>query len=745
MEVGELAQSLRREAVAVNERRLLALAGTRERTYDAATAALTGADIDFADTTYVSDRPFIDAERLSLEHASRLLGTTRAAVVVDLHDTLRPNLIGMVSGAVDGGGLLILCCPSLDDWPDQRDAFDERLAVPPASIEAVGDRFRRRVIDTLSHHPGIAIVDCDAGRIDRDGLTDPAPVYDQSAPTTPTAPVFPKTAYDACLTQDQIDCLSAFETLVDPEQALVVEADRGRGKSSVAGLAGACLAVRGNDVTVTAPAYRSTRAAFDRAIDLFDRLGKRIETTGAPPRSITLEDGGRIRYVPPVSVDPETADVLLVDEAAAIGVPLLDSYLAADRVAFTTTIHGYEGAGRGFSVRFRERLAASDHTITDLTMTEPIRYAAGDPVEVWAFHALLLDARPAVAPLVSAATPASATYRAVDQADLAADESLLREVFGLLVLAHYRTEPDDLARLLDAPNVSVRVLCQDGHVVSVALLAREGGLDAATRAAMYEGDRVRGNMLPDVLTSQLRDEAAAIPTGMRVMRIATHPAARSRGLGSALLSELGAEFADSVDWLGVGYGATPRLIEFWDDNGYDTVYLSTTRNDTSGEHSVLMLRPTSDAGVELTERHTAGFLDRIGPVLTDALDDVAPDIVRATLDATRRMPAVDLCDTDWRRIASMAYGPGLIETDPGPFRTLALAYLCDSTRDLLDDRDERLLVLKVLQARGWSHVVDRLEFPSRRACMQQVGEAFKPLVDTYGDAIAHEERDRFID
>ncbi|MFB6086935.1 MAG: GNAT family N-acetyltransferase, partial [Haloarculaceae archaeon] len=183
--------------------------------------------------------------------------------------------------------------------------------------------------------------------------------------------------------------------------------------------------------------------------------------------------------------------------------------------------------------------------------------------------------------------------------DLLADEHLLREVFGLLVLAHYRTEPNDLARLLDAPNVSVRALLHEGHVVSVALLAREGDLPADLRASMYEGERVRGNMIPDVLTSQLRDENAGVPAGMRVLRIATHHAARSRGLGSALLDAIRAEFADEVDWLGTGYGATPDLVRFWAANGFRTVHLSTRRNETSGEHSVVMLDPTSDAGQRL--------------------------------------------------------------------------------------------------------------------------------------------------
>src|SRR5699024_869756 len=183
----------------------------------------------------------------------------------------------------------------------------------------------------------------------------------------------------------------------------------------------------------------------------------------------------------------------------------------------------------------RDRLDDSAFTVHEQRLDDPIRYAAGDPIEVWAFRALLLDARPPVAPLVEEAAPETVDYARLDAEELLADEHRLREAFGLLVAAHYRTEPNDLARLLDAPNVSVHALLFEGHVVSVALLAREGGLSAERRRAIYEDERVKGHLLPDVLTSQLRDERAGIPTGWRVLRIATHHDARSRGFGSYLL------------------------------------------------------------------------------------------------------------------------------------------------------------------------------------------------------------------
>ena len=210
-------------------------------------------------------------------------------------------------------------------------------------------------------------------------------------------------------------------------------------------------------------------------------------------------------------------------------------------------------------------------------------------------------------------------------------------------------------------------------MVAVAMLAREGGLPDEDRRAAYEGGRVRGNMLPDVLTSQLRDVDAAVPVGQRVVRIATHHAVRSRGLGSHLLDRIHDEFADEVDWLGVGYGATPDLLRFWRDNDYGVVHLSTTRNDTSGEYSALMLRPTSEAGQALHDRHADWFAERVRGLLSDPLRDLDPDVARTALRATDAAPDTDLSPADWRVVVGASYGAGISAVSPGAFRPLAVA------------------------------------------------------------------------
>jgi tRNA(Met) cytidine acetyltransferase len=740
MDLVALAADLRAEAHRTDERRLLVLSGDRTGCYEYVERILDELAVPIVETTLVSEHDILECERFGPRNVDELLGTTRDVIVVDAHDELRPNGLGTVVGAVDGGGLLVLCTPPLHEWPDRRDGFDEGLAVPPFSVEAVTTHFRERLVDLLRSHRGVAIVDLDAGEVLDDGLIQPAPrVRDRWAPSQ-DGRAFPDAVYHACRTEDQADAVAALEALREDGQAVVIEANRGRGKSSAAGLAAGSLAAAGASVLVTAPAFRSAAEVFARARELLETIDE-VETDG---ENRLMASEGHVEFRHPLDA-VEVVDQynsLIVDEAAALGVDVLESTLAADRVAYATTVHGYEGAGRGFSVRFRDRLQESDHAVTDVTMSAPIRYAAGDPVEAWGFHTLMLDARPPVDALVAGATPSSTNYRRIEAAELATDEHLLREVFGLLVLAHYRTEPNDLARLLDAPNVRVRALTHEGHVVSVALLAREGGLPANVRADMYEGGRVRGNMLPDVLTSQLRDEKAGVPVGLRVLRIATHHAVRSSGLGSRLLKEIREEFADAVDWLGTGYGATPELLQFWERNGYRSIHLATTRNETSGEYSVLMLDPTSEDGRRLAERHEGWFADRIASVLSDPLDDADPDVVRAALRATDVSRAPELTDYEWRLVADAAFGPGLFDMAPEPFREVVLAELLDPSGDLTV-RQERLLVRKVLQGESWPIITDELEFQSPRMCMLALGDALVPLVERFAPGMAGRARDRF--
>ena len=763
--IAALARDAKREAEAANERRVLVFAGDRDRGIDAAYTAIEAVDPD--STAVVSTREGFRFEEHRPRNAGELLGRTREVVVLDCHERFVPNALGRCVGAVDGGGLLVLLTPALDEWPAVRDRFDDSLAVPPHAIDDVTGRFRGRFVESLRAHPGIAVVSLgeDGGEgdvIERDGLTGgledgPDP---RSEPTVPPNATFPAAAYEACLTADQSRTVRAFESLSTPGNAVVVEADRGRGKSSAAGLAAGALALAGDDVLVTAPSFRNAAEVFARAAELIggdDAEGDSAEGKGGPhrrgSRRIDVPGGGRVRYLPPAEAAglPDDPDAAIVDEAAALPVRLLEGFLDERlSVAFCTTVHGYEGAGRGFAIRFRERLLDGPLAVRDVRLDEPIRYARNDPVEAWASRALLLDARPAVDEAVAGAAVGDATYRALDPDDLLGDETLLGEAFGLLVTAHYRTEPNDLARLLDAPNLSARALVAERRVVAVALLAREGGLDAETRRAMYEGERVRGNMVPDVLTSQLRDEAAAEPRGVRTVRIATHHAVRNGGLGSRLLDEVHAEFgggesgsADGVDYFSVGYGATPRLLRFWRRAGYRTVHLSTSRNDASGEHSAIMLRPETAAGRGLLSRHAAAFRDRERDGLSDAHRDVDPDVVGGALRACPAPVPVDLTETEWRSVVGASFGPGMYDSAPGAFRDLAIAALVEDAPEL-DDRERRLLVRKVLQGRPWESVADELGYVSTAACMRALGGAYEPLVERYGTDFALAERERFI-
>jgi tRNA(Met) cytidine acetyltransferase len=156
-----------------------------------------------------------------------------------------------------------------------------------------------------------------------------------------------------------------------------------------------------------------------------------------------------------------------------------------------------------------------------------------------------------------------------------------------------------------------------------------------------------------------------------------------------------------------------------------------------------MLDPTSADGTALFERHADQFLARVGDVLADPLVDLDPDVARATLSALDRAVDPGLDDWEWRHVASAAFGPGLFDMAPGPYRRLAVAYFAGEADCDLSDREERLLVLKPLQGRPWDEVAAELDSHSTAEAMRALGDALEPVVDAFGSDAARAEAERY--
>jgi len=385
------------------------------------------------------------------------------------------------------------------------------------------------------------------------------------------APLAPPPAVTAG-TPEQAATVAALQiALSSTSPALIsLTADRGRGKSAALGLA-----------------IRHLRRPVVVSADHPDAAAEvlRFAAPAAP------------RFLPPAALlKPTGAAVILIDEAARLSVSLLDAIVRANPTAcivFATTIRGYEGTGQGFALRFLADLTCHGRPVHHHTLSAPIRWSADDPLEEALFDALALSATPAAAVGKGAVSPVL-----LDRDRLVADPQRLSEVFGLLLHAHYRTTPEDLHRILDAPNLRLHAMLMDDRVVAVCLVAVEGGLSAERCAQLASGaQRIRGHALPDTLMSHASQPTAGRLTMIRSVRIATHPEHRRRGLAAALVASIHDHY--QPDLFGTLFGATPSVMRLRRRLGYRLVRVGAARGSRTGEPTAVMIRPVSAAATAL--------------------------------------------------------------------------------------------------------------------------------------------------
>ncbi|WP_239495383.1 tRNA(Met) cytidine acetyltransferase TmcA [Salinicola halophilus] len=611
----------------------------------------------------VSQAPTQSITCLAPGRARSRLGQEHDLVVFDAtgQSGFDPDAFGAISGTLVAGGCLVLltpaawAAPSAGDWLG--DADYRRLAHWPLEAGEIEARYLARLARRLGAFEALVTWPADAARPSL-----PAPPGAEWASAGSDREDAPSHADIDDV--DDADCLSADQaaavgrlTRLRRRRPLVLIADRGRGKSAALGIAAARRLMAGERRLWIAASSEAAVAP------LFERLGALLPTGQRVPGGFTLTLKGtesherecRIEWLAPERVasaldDPDidrrSPPTLFVDEAASIPAARLADWLVRfPRIAFATTVHGYEGTGRGFEVRLRDTLDRLTPDWRRLRLTTPIRWAADDPLERLTRELLCLDAEIDESPFAGAEsreldglTLNWLTLDWLDRTALAHDEAALREAFGLLVQAHYRTTPADLRQLLDGPGVRLLAARCEGRLAGLCVVQAEGGFDAALAGAIQRGERrPRGHLLAQSLAMHAGHAEAATRRWWRIMRIAVHPGCRRRGIGQTLIEAVAdAAVGQGIDHLGVSFGAEPGLMRFWRDRGFTSLRAGLTREAASGEPALMMGRGLAPQAVAEIATWAADFQTLLADLLAGELNDIEPEVAAGWLHEGQR-------------------------------------------------------------------------------------------------------------
>lgn len=698
------------------------------------------------------------------------LGSECAALVIDAHTGFDPDAVGQAAGALRGGGALLLLAPPLACWPLHADPLRQRCSVH--GCEPAGqDRYLARLARCIATDAALLRIEAGpqatpparadpAGRerrlpipgdrgvlslsplaLSREGRRAEQPAGPAVAGIPPAAlpppPPLAGGSAGVCATADQVLAVEALVRLARgrARRPLVLTADRGRGKSAALGLAAARLLADGwPHIVVTGPRLDATTAVFAHAaaaLPAAQATRGRLELAGG-----VLEFGA-----PDALAEAAPVPLLFVDEAAALPAALLARLLARHpRIAFASTVHGYEGSGRGFALRFRATLDAQTPDWRGLTLTTPIRWPVDDPVEARLARWLLLDAEPAPAAALAGLAgpePQSPTIVRIDRDRLVDDEARLAQLHGLLVAAHYRTTPLDLRQLLDGPNLRLyAALTRDAAVAGVLLAAGEGGFDAALAAEVHAGRRrPRGHLIPQSLAQHLGVAEGARLRCMRVVRIAVHEAVRGRGIGRALLATLADEAArDGFDLLGTSFSAETGVLRFWQAAGLGPVRVGSGHDAASGAPPLMLLRALSAAGEATLAPLLARFAADLPLRLAGPLSALEAELAAALLAGAGADAAVDTAH-DTATVTAFAHGArDWASAWPALWRTAGRALA--QAGPALSPAERALLVAALLQHQPWPALARLIGASGRAAVEAQLRQVFARLAAHAGQAPA---------
>lgn len=515
-----------------------------------------------------------------------ILGRTYGMCVLQDFEALTPNLLARTVETVEGGGLIVLLLRNISSLKQiytmsmdvhkryRTDAhqnvtcrFNERLILSLADCHRcliMNDDFT--LLPFSSRTASVNPVDASAGEMKPPNWDLLVELKENLQDTPPAGPLVAlcKTYCQAKAVAQFIDVLA--EKQIKPPTTLT--AARGRGKSAALGLSvSAAVAFGYVNIYVTSPHPENLITLFDFVLKGFDSLEYQehidytiIRSTNPEFKkaivqiNVTRNTRQTIQYVSPVDGHLlNAADLVVIDEAAAIPLPLVKKMLGQYLVFMASTINGYEGTGRSLTLKLMNQLQKNNNAPPAIKLEESIRYNPNDSVESWLSTLLCMDIGLAESlPGTGCPPPDSCDLFFIDRDALfsyhKAAEAFLQRIVSIFVASHYKNSPNDIQMISDAP--AHNLFCLLGpvtktdalpEVLVVVHVCLEGEIsDENISSSMARGKKAAGDLIPWVVSEQFDDQEFPKLTGVRVVRIATHPnyqrVSRREVLGMSLIN-----------------------------------------------------------------------------------------------------------------------------------------------------------------------------------------------------------------
>jgi len=674
----------------MNQRQCVFLKGEPEWGRNSARVLLAG--FDNANVIVLSEHAEPDSayKTITQKQAQKQLGKEFDAVVFDATDGFNADSFGAIVGTVKAGGALVVLLPN---------TMPESLWL--TRFNQVADEFAAQYESIHSVQQG-----------------DELPIL--------TAPAQKQQLNEVIPTADQTAAINAILKVVHGHRRrpLVLSADRGRGKSAALGMAAAELIKQGKQsIIVTAPSLSCAETIFSHACyalpDATDAKGK-------------LSSGnGLIQFIAPdLLIESDiTADIVLVDEAAAIPVQMLEQLLAKfSRLVFSSTIHGYEGTGKGFIVRFKQTLDELTPSWKEFHIEQPVRWREDDALEKFSFDALLLNATPPTVESMTGFEPSECQFEQVGPRRLVSDETMLRALFGLLVQAHYRTRPSDLMMLLDRDDISVYIMHFNGQIIACSVCVEEGELAPELADAIYCGERrLNGHLLPQSLLAHTGMVDAGKYRYRRIIRIAVHPLLQGQTIGQQFVRHLLISATqDKKDFMGASFASSTEVIGFWHQCTFMPVRLGLQHDDVSGSHAMLMLKPLTQQAEMLASQAVSRFTEQWSSLLQHEFQYLKPELVTRISQLLARDTGL-LSDSDWHEIKAFAYRQRGYDVCHYTLRQAISAWVSQPVFLKLSSQHQALCILLVLQQHAVSEVAKRLSYRGKAEVISELREAISCL------------------